>query len=183
MQGYPSLPFYRVIGTLGEGFSARVFLAESLLDGQRRAVKVFKGGPDVRRHFLNELAILSRVTHPNIVTFLDFGKTFGSLQDYLVFEYIPGKDFVTASNQVSKHQFFDMIAQVCRALDFLHGHGFVHGDLKPQNIVVQLDGRSQFQSPKVKLCDLGCAGDLSRLPDHRPEGSANYLAPELVRGG
>src|SRR5207245_5072704 len=129
-----------------------------------------------------ELEALLHVAHPNLITLFDFGQTLHTDQYYLAFEYFPGQDFVTASRSVSLHQFYSMLAQVCMALDALHRRGYVHGDLKPQNMMVLSQSAGHITSPIVKLCDLGYAHGAGLSPWTALRGCASYMAPELVEG-
>src|SRR6266571_1788373 len=181
MEPFPRFALYTAIKRLGEGSNSVVFLAKGCFDGRLRALKVFNLAGNSSAEFLRELELTSQADHPNVIRLIDFGRTLNTAQDYLAFEYLEGQDFVTAFKKASQHQFYSMLAQVCRSLDFIHRRGLSHGDLKPQNIIVA-DSKSQLNPPLLKLIDLGyCQG--SDLPDSwRARGSPHYLAPEIIRG-
>ncbi len=178
---------YRIIGHLGRGGMATVYLADRV-DGQwqeRVAIKVIRRGRDTEdtvRRFLAERQILSSLHHPHIARFLGGGTTADGLP-YLVLEHIEG----TAITRYCDERRADLatrlrlFADVCRAVEFAHRSLVVHRDLKPSNILVTAGG-------SVKLLDFGIAkildptavGErtLTLLRPLTPE----YASPEQVSG-
>src|SRR4030095_11844138 len=128
-----------------------------------------------------ELDVLLGSIHPNLINLIDFGSSIEKRCHFLALEWIDGKDFVTASHKVSRHHFYSMITQVCRALDFLHKRGLLHGDLKPTNLLVALP-QSGLESPHVKLIDFESSTAADTPSTIGLLGSPHYLAPEIIQG-
>ena len=162
---------YRIVRTLGQGATARTFLAH---DDSRRnlevAVKVLEGdaSPDGRVRLKREFAALSRIAHPGFPKALDFGVS-GSRCFYTT-EFVEGEDlarFLRRADNRGPEIALQIVVQVAGALDHLRRYGIAHGDLHPGNIVVRRIGASI----SVKLIDLGLAGpDASVAEDLRSFG-------------
>src|SRR6267143_903769 len=173
MEIHPTFACYRVSRLLAEGACSAIYLAKHTITGETRALKVFSSNdPAVVDVFANELAVLAEASHPNLIGLLDHGRTTDTGANFLAFEYVSGKDFVSASRDVSQHQFYAMLAQVCRALDYLHCRALVHGDLTPQNLLVYLQSASKPEPPVVKLVDVGFSTSLRMPSDGKLRGSA-----------
>ncbi|MEZ4386920.1 MAG: serine/threonine-protein kinase [Candidatus Krumholzibacteriia bacterium] len=175
---------YRVLGELGRGGMARVYLAERTTGDfqQQVAVKVLRrDGGDLARRFVHERRILARLDHPNIARLIDGG----ALDDgspYLVMEYVDGEpiDLWVDRRRPPLRDLVVLFLQVCDAVQLAHRNLVVHRDLKPSNVLVTADGR-------VRLLDFGIAKLLADdAPDlTRPFAlvlTPEYASPEQVRG-
>jgi len=134
--------------------------------------------------FRDEINIAFRLTHPNLVSALDWGVVDGEL--FLALEWIEGQ---TTQAVVQRSAAMDkfvplrivggIVVQVCAALDYAHArHGFVHRDISPANVMVGYDG-------VVRLIDYGLA--LSSVKSSHTmqgfvAGTSGYIAPERVHG-
>src|SRR4030095_3600932 len=145
---------------LGRGGMGAVYLAERA-DGQfekRVAIKVLKRGTDtdeVLRRFRIERQILANLEHPNITRLLDGGTTEDGLP-YFVMEFIEGTPitkFVQRENIDLRGRLM-IFLKVCAAVDLAHRHKIIHRDIKPGNVLVNVDG-------EPKLLDFGIAKLLS----------------------
>ncbi|PYT37441.1 MAG: hypothetical protein DMF52_03255 [Acidobacteria bacterium] len=153
------------------------------------AIKVFRSPDDSRqaakaeisRLVIREIETLWGTNHPNLIRLLDFGQTLDPVEDFLALEWAPGEDFVTASRTASRQHFYAMLLQVCAGLDHLHSRGFIHGDLKPENVLVTPDPKSAMSPPIVKMLDFGFAVNPG-APAAVLQGSPHYLAPEVIAG-
>ena len=162
---------YRIVRTLGQGATARTFLAH---DDSRRnlevAVKILEGdaSPDGRLKLKREFTALSRIAHPGFPKALDFGVS-GSRCFYTT-EFVEGEDlgrFMRRRTNRGPDVALQIIVQVVGALDHLRRSGIAHGDLHPGNIVIRRSG----SEISVKLIDLGLAGpDASIAEDLRSFG-------------
>ena len=159
---------YTLKSLLATGGQSQVWLAEG--DEGEVALKVAR----TERHrscIRREVEALSLGEHPGVPTLLDHDTE----HNWLVQELIRGS---TLDQWAQVHSFEDLAKaaeQLLDTLDHLHGHGVVHGDLKPGNILI--DGRG-----KTTLCDFGIAGS----PDEASEGFAGtlgFVPPEQLRGG
>jgi serine/threonine-protein kinase len=167
---------YRLVAFLGEGGLAAVYKAYHTALDRHVTLKVLK--PDhqadaaVRLRFQQEARQSARLEHPNIVPIHDF-VTQGDLL-YLVSKYIEGETLGAriARGPLSPADCGRMLGALGAALQHAHGHGILHGDIKPANILLAADGN-------VYLTDFGVArvvtGDLA-------PGSPAYISPEQARG-
>jgi serine/threonine protein kinase len=180
---------YKVLHPIGEGGIGRVYLAEHLTLGRRVAVKVlheqFASTDVLRQRFAREARALGALSHPNIVTVVDFGDADGTL--FLVMELVDGE---TLASRLEREPMpwpiaLEVIRQILRALAVAHAQGIVHRDLKPGNILVQSlpDG-----SEHVVVLDFGLAkfaDETSSEPITRKGailGTPAYMAPEQAMG-
>jgi doublecortin-like kinase 1/2 len=126
----------------------------------------------------NEVKILKRLNHPNIVKLIeefDYSK-----QLYLILELVQDGDLFDAISNVTKFGEVDvatMIHNLSSALTYLHSQGIVHRDIKPENLLisVQEDG-----SQSVKLADFGLAVEVNDKPLYNVCGTAFYVSPEML---
>src|SRR5256885_531249 len=140
--------------------------------------------------FRREARAAAALTHPNAVTIYDFVEEWG--QYFLVMEYINGptlKQLIGQSHQLPASQTLEIAAQVCDVLQVAHARGFIHRDIKPQNIMLTWGGASSSsmngERPLVKLTDFGIVrvveeGGLTN--SGIVLGTADYLSPEQARG-
>jgi transcriptional regulator with GAF, ATPase, and Fis domain len=169
-------------GVLGEGSSGRVWLAERRdRPGQFLALKEqLPDRPGAARHeeaFRAEFATLARLRHPSLPEVREFEVEPGSGLARFTLEYVAG---TTARETVlleGPAALPGLAVEALRALAFLHAQGFVHGDLKPENLLVRLAPRL---SRRVVILDLGFAVRLTPSPPSpTPRGTIPYMAPEL----
>ena len=175
------IPGYQIKRQLGRGGMAFVYLAIQESFGREVALKIL--APDhaqdkeFSERFLREARIISQLVHPNIVTVYDVGVHEG--YHYLSMEYIRGRDLQQACRSLSKHQIINTIRDVAKALEYAHQKGYVHRDVKPENIMLHDDGR-------VVLMDFGIARGsdttLNMTKTGRAIGTPYYMSPEQTKG-
>src|SRR3989440_2345908 len=145
---------------------------------------------DVRavERFRREARAAAELAHPNVVTIYDFVEEFG--QYFLVMEYIHGptvKKEILDRRHLQALETLEIAAQVCAVLQVAHTRGFIHRDIKPQNIMLASSGATvtSIGSLLVKLTDFGIvrvAEDAGLTNSGIVLGTADYLSPEQARG-
>lgn len=139
--------------------------------------------------FRREARAAAALAHPNAVTIYDFVEEMG--QYFLVMEYIHGptlKQLIGQRRQLQPKEAIEIAAQVCAVLQVAHARGFIHRDIKPQNIMLAWNGGTGNLSDGgawVKLTDFGIvrvAEDAGLTNSGIVLGTADYLSPEQARG-
>lgn len=174
---------YLIIGNIGSGGMANVFLARDLILDREVAVKVlrydFQNDQSAIRRFQREALAATELVHPNIVSVYDVGEEDG--QQYLVMEYVKGMDlkrYIQTHYPIPYDKVVDIMDQILSAMSLAHQHRIIHRDLKPQNILMNEEG-------VVKITDFGIAIALSETSITQTNsmlGSVHYLSPEQARG-
>ena len=177
---------YRLIGELGQGGMAGVWLAERDIDGraQRVALKRLHGASTaaLRRRASRERALLAALNHRGIASLIDGGETDDGTP-YFVMEYVEGEPLLRylAEQRPSQRERLQLFRQICLAIEHAHQRLILHLDLKPSNVLVRADG-------STALIDFGIgrALDHGGTAEHRGERTAAftpiYAAPELRDG-
>ncbi|RAQ96346.1 protein kinase domain-containing protein [Thermogemmatispora tikiterensis] len=141
--------------------------------------------------FRREARAAAALAHPNAVTIYDFVEEGG--QYFLVMEYIQGptlKQLITQRRRLQVREAFEIACQVCSVLQVAHARGFIHRDIKPQNIMLTWNGITPLSQDLssglwVKLTDFGIvrvAEDAGLTNSGIVLGTADYLSPEQARG-
>lgn len=171
---------YRILRRLGHGGTGRVFLVEDrLIENRRVAFKTLSGTGTALLEasgFRREFETLTRLSSPHLVEVYDYGIVTGEVTPFFTMEFVDGVDLVTAAGRLTEREFCECLAQICRALEYLHLRGLVHGDLKPANILVTWLTAGE---PLVKLLDFGFSG---RVGGVAVGTTIQYQAPEVLRG-
>jgi serine/threonine-protein kinase len=175
---------YRLDRTLGSGGMAIVYLAHDRELGRAVAVKLLADNlahdPTFRDRFLREAQLAAPLSHPNVVRVYDSGQD-DDCRPYIVMEYVEGgslADALARYGALSLARVLEVARDTCSGLAYAHAAGLVHRDLKPQNLLLDSDGR-------VKIADFGIARLLdgtSLTLTGSVLGTAGYLAPEQAGG-
>lgn len=200
---------YKVDGLIGTGGMSLVYKGKDLELSRTVAIKILKRktdpnseGPDLlerfpelRERFKNEARFVANFSHPNIVIVYDTGTDSRSLSlpiDYIIMEFVDGQDLkkhIRASAPFSVSRALNIAIQICSGIDYAHRTGFVHADIKPQNILIVTD------TDTVKITDFGIAQSMltgtqsmsAVDPSMKKEdvvwGSPQYFSPEQASGG
>ena len=174
---------YKVIKNIGEGSFGKVDLVEHLITGKIRAMKVIQKKNMAQQNneasVLNELNILKKIDHQNVVRVYEF---FSDADNYyLITEYCEGGDLYESvkDKRLSEVQVACIMYQILSALNHLHKMKIMHRDLKPENILVYKQEEDGLY--RVKICDFGTShlfqfGDTEKII----MGSSYYIAPEVL---
>ncbi len=173
---------YEIIYRIGSGGMADVYKAKDHKLNRFVAVKVLK------QEFRDDSAFLSKfrveaqaaagMSHPNIVNVYDVGEDRGI--SYIVMELVEGitlKAYINKKGKLSVREATSIAMQVAAGLEAAHNNGIVHRDVKPQNILISMDG-------KAKVADFGIARAANaNTISSSAMGSVHYSSPEQTRGG
>jgi tetratricopeptide (TPR) repeat protein/ribosomal protein L40E len=177
---------YQVKKFLGEGGKKKVYLAHDATldrDVAFALIKTEKLDETNKTRIIREARAMGKLgDHPNIVTVYDFGEHEG--QPYMVLPLLPGGDVEGLIEKAPDHRLplnkvIDIAKSVCRGLEFAHGKGIIHRDIKPGNVWLSADGAA-----KIGDFGLAVAVELSRLTKSgMMVGTVAYMPPEQAMGG
>jgi tetratricopeptide (TPR) repeat protein len=177
---------YQVKKFLGEGGKKKVYLVHDTLldrDVAFALIKTEKLDEASRTRVTREARAMGRLSdHPNIVTIHDMGEHEG--QPYIVIPVMPGGDVESLIEKAPEHrltieQAVGIAKAICRGLEYAHGKGIIHRDIKPGNVWLGADGTA-----KIGDFGLALAVDLSRLTQAgMMVGTVTYMPPEQAMGG
>ena len=172
---------YRIIEKLGEGGMGEVYLAEDTNLKRQVALKFLpthaSENEEALARFRAEAQAAAALNHPNIITIHEVGSHEG--RTYIAMAHVDGHPLSTEiQEEISIDRAIDLAIQVCDGLDQAHKAGIVHRDIKPDNLLVDSDGR-------LKILDFGVAkheglGSLTQTDS--TVGTAFYMSPEQTRG-
>lgn len=176
---------FDLIGRVGQGSMSKVWRAKDVMTGRMVAVKVLdKEKTDkynarfagLEKPLESEIAV--QLQHPNIVRTIEIGYTM-QREEFLVMEFVEGSSlsyYVETQNETMQRFRVNFMIELGDALEYFHSQNWIHRDICPRNILITTDHH-------VKLIDFGlCVPNTPefRKPGNRT-GSANYMAPELIK--
>ncbi|MEA2266497.1 MAG: eukaryotic-like serine/threonine-protein kinase [Solirubrobacteraceae bacterium] len=174
---------YRLDDQIAMGGMSRVYKAFDTLLEREVAIKVLNrevaSDSDPLERFRREARAVARLSHPHIVTVIDAGEDDGT--PYIVFEYVEGETLKQRIRRLGRLEIPEAVAyaiELARALDAAHEADIVHRDVKPQNVLIDRDGRAL-------ITDFGIARTLTEeglTADGRVLGTTDYVSPEQALG-
>jgi eukaryotic-like serine/threonine-protein kinase len=182
---------YVIEALIGEGGMGRVYRARHIRMSRRFAIKVLFGDlaadGKARSRFSREAESSSRLSHPNVVSVIDFGETDEGLL-YLVMDFIEGEELhrvVGKQAPFSTARSLSLLRQLARGLGHAHDRGLVHRDFKTENILITTDAGEEI----ARIVDFGIAvlGEMT-APEQRLTtegmvlGTPAYMSPEQSTG-
>ena len=176
---------YRIEGIVGRGGMSVVYVARHEALDRTVVLKVpTTTTTRERQRFLREARAAATIQHPNVCKVYDYGEHEGIA--FLVMEYLEGRtllDWMIEEDTLDEVDAVSFVRQILSALEAAHGHGFLHRDVKPANVILV------GEPPKVKLLDFGLAKPLSPRPADPTltatgvtVGTRPYMAPEQLSG-
>lgn len=186
-----TIAHYNLLDPVGEGGIGELFRARDTKAGRTVALKVVSaaiaGDPDRLRRLLEDARAATVLSHPNIATLWDVGEADG--QTYLAYEFAAGKSLLEESGGVAMNprRALDLAVQIADGVADAHSAGILHGDLRPDTVIVTAKGNA-------KVLDFGLApwtrggmlrASAARNPDSLPPESSAvlaYLSPEQAIG-
>ncbi len=174
---------YRLESKLGSGGMSTVFLARDETLERWVAVKVMhreiSDQPDQIERFRREARSVAQLSHPNVVSVIDAGEDGG--YPYIVLEYVEGETLKQRIERLGRLPVDEAVAyaiEIGRGLAAAHARRMVHRDVKPQNVLIDTEGRA-------KVTDFGIARSLESdglTKTGRVLGTTDYVAPEQAMG-
>ena len=174
---------YRLEAKLGSGGMSTVYLARDETLDRAVAVKVMhremSEQADQLERFRQEARSVAKLSHPNVVAVIDAGEDGG--HPFIVFEYVEGETLKQRINRLGALDPQEALAyaiEIARGLTVAHGRNMVHRDIKPQNVLIDSEGRA-------KLTDFGISRQLEQdgmTATGRVLGTTDYVAPEQAMG-
>lgn len=183
------IPGYDMVKVLGRGGMGCVTLARDQRNGRAVAIKTllpeFAVSEKAMRRFMREIDVAAALKHPNIVEFIERGVHNGVV--YLVTEYVEGADAARLADarggSLPPRDTLAIISQSLDALSHAHSHGYIHRDIKDQNILVRGNGPNLF----AKLTDFGLAKSFKQsgmsgvTVAGEMAGTLAYMPPEQLK--
>ena len=178
---------YKISGILGKGAMGIVYKALDPDINREVAIKTVRfdlvseedsENEEIMERFMREAQSAGKLTHPNIITIFDVGRE--ESLTYIVMQYIQGQSLqrlIASGDKLPTTEVVQLYDQICSALDYAHGFGIVHRDVKPGNILLNKEG-------KPFIVDFGVARvDTSTLTQSGTAvGTPSYMSPEQVMG-
>lgn len=172
---------YEILETIGVGGMAVVYKARCHLLNRYVAIKILRddmaADEEFRAHFQKEAQAVAMLSHTNIVSVYDVSRS--PELNYIVMELIEGvtlKLYMKSRGRLKIKEGVHFAVQIARALSHAHSKGIVHRDIKPQNMMLCMDG-------SIKVADFGIAYLESTQAVERSTavGSVHYISPEQAR--
>jgi len=174
---------FRLDEQIGSGGMSTVYRAFDPTLERWVAIKLMhrdiSSDPDQLERFRREARAVARLSHPHIVTVIDAGEDEGA--PYIVFEYVEGETLKDRIKRLGRLPIPEAVAyaiEIGRALSCAHSHRLVHRDVKPQNVLIDAEGRA-------KVTDFGIARSLEAqglTATGRVLGTTDYVSPEQALG-
>jgi hypothetical protein len=174
---------YRLEEKIGSGGMSSVYRAFDPMLERWVAIKLMhrdiSNDPDQLERFRREARAVAQLNHPHVVTVIDAGEDDGA--PYIVFEYVEGETLKDRIRRLGRLPVSEAVAyaiEIGRALESAHANRLVHRDVKPQNVLIDGDGRA-------KVTDFGIARSLEAqglTATGRVLGTTDYVSPEQALG-
>ena len=166
--------------TLGKGSFGQVRLAIHKPTKQTRAIKILKKSELNMENLIDEISILSKLSHPSIMQIFEIYED--KINVYIISEYCKGGelfDIISQKGSFTEKEASMIMKQLMSGICYSHQNNIVHRDLKPENIILDIES----DDLSIKIIDWGCAKTLKKKEKlHQADGTSYYIAPEVLRG-
>jgi serine/threonine protein kinase len=181
----PRIPGYEILEGIGSGGQGAVWRARQLSLDRIIALKVLwpedASDPVLARRFIQEARIASKLNHPNIIQVIDVGETEGTY--WYAMEFVAGVtalELFRERGPLPEGEVLEIAWQVAQALQHGTDRGLIHGDLKPENVLITPEG-------VAKVVDFGLARlsskrgwHMGKSNDEYVQGTEGFVAPEIL---
>ena len=173
---------YKIERKIGSGGMGEVFLAQDTQLNRNVALKFlppeYTSDPSIKSKFMREAQAAAALNHPNIITVYEVAEH--QNRSYIVMEYVEGESLkeLIARRDLRISELIDIAMQISQGLAKAHEAGITHRDVKPQNVLVDKDGRA-------RIVDFGLAklkGEIKITQSGSTLGTISYISPELAQG-
>ena len=173
---------YTIKSEIGSGSYGRVVSAIHNSSNESRAIKIINKfsirSEEMRSKIMNEVELMKRLDHPNIVKLYEFHEDEFNL--YLIMDLCTGGELfesILKNKCLNENQAMDYMKQLISAIVYLHSIKIVHRDIKPENLLIE-----NSRSTTIKLIDFGVSTYFypSKTMNMRI-GTLNYIAPEVIK--
>lgn len=182
---------YKILNKIGEGRSKVFACEDKFFPNEKIAIKIlqYTANDSEIDSFNNEFGIIKNLNHPNIISAFDKGTILKLDDDYksrfsisendkfMTLERIDGVQFDKCAELQDEANLINVIKQISLVLQYIHQSNYIYFDLKPENILIA----STSGELKVEIIDFGLARYLPNLEENYFKGSAEYLAPEILK--
>ncbi|MEE8057076.1 MAG: bifunctional serine/threonine-protein kinase/formylglycine-generating enzyme family protein [Pseudomonadales bacterium] len=177
-----AIPGYRILRKIRQGGMSTVYLAVQRSIDREVAIKVMSpslsSDPSFGSRFYREAKIVGQLSHPNIVSIYDVGSY--KHYNYIAMDFLPGAPLQDRLVEgISGQEAVKIIREMASALDCAHRRGYIHRDIKPDNILFHADG-------SAVLCDFGIAkalkSNIKMTHVGAVLGTPHYMSPEQAQG-
>ncbi|MDY6430143.1 MAG: serine/threonine-protein kinase [Bacilli bacterium] len=172
---------FRIISRLGTGGMADVYEANDIISKKLVCLKVMKeellNDKENLNRFKEESRNLALLNHPNIIKIYGVGEI--ENRPYMANEYVKGltlREKLNYSISLSLNETLNIMMQLTQGIAFVHKHGLIHRDIKPDNLFLLSDGTLKIADFGISLLE-GSAGSNQKI-----QGTIYYCAPEVLLG-
>jgi serine/threonine protein kinase len=175
---------YQILDELGKGSIGVVYKAHDHHFDRLVALKVIQPdrftSEEFVSRFLNEMGLIGKLLHPNIVKVYDAGKNNGDL--FIATEFIEGRSLrqLIQEKKISTQDIFTVAVQMAEALDYAHQKGIVHRNIKPSKLFLTPDGRVKITDFGIMWMEPTKSSNQTQVPEVL--GAPFYMSPEMISG-
>lgn len=174
---------YQILSKLGEGRFGKVYKVKVLKGRNKGRTLAMKVAKDLEfiPYLWKEVQTLILFNHPHIVAMISYLYKKEKRELYVLYEYMDTgnlREYVSKKGKLEEKEAIKILSHVARGLEFLHSRGYIHGDVKPENVF----GKRVLNSILWKIGDFGLMRIRGESGVIDIKGTVGYIAPEVFRG-